>query len=141
MKLTLKKTLKATMLITTAMLGLSSTALASTFDDAVKLYEQGNYQEAARIFKDYAKQGDADAQLYLGLMYAKGQGVAQDYRQAAKWYQKAAEQGNADAQFVVGSFYYLGTGVEKNIKTAKKWIEKGCNNGNQNACDILSKLR
>ena len=93
MKLTLKKTLKATMLITTAMLGLSSTALASTFDDAVKLYEQGNYQEAARIVKDYAERGYATAQYDLGLMYEKGRGVAQDYRQAAKWYQKAAEQG------------------------------------------------
>lgn len=141
MKLTLKKTLKATMLITTAMLGLSSTALAGTPHRAFELYQQGNYKEAARIFKDYAEQGDADAQLFLGLMYEEGQGVAQDYRQAAKWYQKAAEQGDATAQLAVGSFYYLGKGVKKNIKTAKKLWEKACNNGNQDACEILSKFR
>jgi len=40
-----------------------------------------------------AEQGDAGAQLSLGLMYAIGQGVPRDYAQAAAWYRKAAEQG------------------------------------------------
>ena len=206
MKLTLKKTLKTTMLITTAMLGLSATALAtgtdafkqsislqglsfeeqlakvryiannkyanmtgeeqeifleevnrtikaktnpdhrhqlaaaslgfetggtqtSTYDDAVKLYKQGNYQEAARIFKDYAEQGNADAQYNLGLMYKKGQGVAQDYRQAAKWYQKAAEQGDVDAQFNLGLMYVNGQGVAQDYRQAAKWWQKAAEQG------------
>ena len=141
MKLTLKKTLKATMLITTAMLGLSSTALADTFADAVRLDKQGNYKEAARIYKDYAEQGNVDAQYNLGLMYYSGEGVAQDYRQAAKWWQKAAEQGHAQAQNNLGALYEYGKGVKKNIKTAKKWYEKACNDGYQKACNNLSDLK
>ena len=48
MKFTLKKTLKATMLITTAMLGLASTATVAmakeTLSDAYRLSEQGNHK-------------------------------------------------------------------------------------------------
>ena len=141
MKLTLKKTLKATMLITTAMLGLSSTALAETFADAVRLDEQGNYKEAARIYKDLAERGNSSAQYNLGLLYYDGQGVAQDYRQAAKWWQKAAEQGYSMSQYGLGILYYSGKGVKKNIKTAKKWWEKACNNDYQKACDKLRMLQ
>jgi TPR repeat protein len=35
--------------------------------------------------------GDADAQLLLGIMYEGGQGVSQDYAEALKWYRKAAK--------------------------------------------------
>jgi hypothetical protein len=52
-----------------------------------------------------AEQGNALAQLGLGVMYAKGQGVPQDYSQAVVWYRKAAEQGDADAQTLVGLMY------------------------------------
>ncbi|GIT24767.1 MAG: hypothetical protein CM1200mP41_08110 [Gammaproteobacteria bacterium] len=40
-----------------------------------------------------AKQGDADAQFSLGVMYEKGEGVAKDNKAAVKWYTLAAEQG------------------------------------------------
>ncbi|EET45193.1 Sel1 repeat protein [Neisseria sicca ATCC 29256] len=46
-----------------------------------------------------AKQGNADAQFNLGLMYDSGRGVRQDYTKAVQWYRKAAEQGVAEAQF------------------------------------------
>jgi TPR repeat protein len=36
-------------------------------------------------------------QIYLGVMYANGQGVAQDYVQAHKWLNLGAASGNADA--------------------------------------------
>jgi hypothetical protein len=37
------------------------------------------------------------AQLSLGNLYAKGQGVAQDFNAAAAWFAKAAARGEADA--------------------------------------------
>ncbi|HEY5139605.1 MAG TPA: hypothetical protein VIJ25_09880, partial [Methylococcales bacterium] len=37
-----------------------------------------------------AEQGDAKAQNDLGVMYANGDGVAQDDKQAAFWFRKAA---------------------------------------------------
>ena len=38
-----------------------------------------------------AEQGDAEAQVSLGKIYAKGQGVQQDYAKAVYWFQKAFE--------------------------------------------------
>ena len=40
-----------------------------------------------------AKAGDPDAQLSLGLMYAKGQGVPQDPAEAVKWFRLVADRG------------------------------------------------
>ena len=54
-------------------------------------------------------QGNATAQLNLGLRYGRGEGVAQDYTQARFWYRKAADQGNALAQGNLGVMYSRGT--------------------------------
>ena len=60
-----------------------------------------------------AGQGEAEAQLFLGRMYDKGEDVKQDYTEAAKWYQKAAEQGKAAAQNNLGYMYHNGEGVKQ----------------------------
>ena len=40
-----------------------------------------------------AEQGNAEAQVNLGVMCHTGQGVPQDYAEAVKWWRLAAEQG------------------------------------------------
>lgn len=45
-----------------------------------------------------AEQGNANAQYFLGAMYDKGEGVAQDKKKAFEWYTKAVGQGNKKAQ-------------------------------------------
>ena len=65
-----------------------------------------------------AEQGDAKAQINLGVMYRNGQGVIQDYKQAVKWYRKAAEQGDATAQYNLGVMYDNGRGVPKDYVMA-----------------------
>ena len=45
-----------------------------------------------------AKQGDADAQYYLGKMYEKGEGVIQDHVLAQMWYNLAASNGNVNGR-------------------------------------------
>jgi TPR repeat protein len=49
-------------------------------------------------YNNAAVQGDAYAQLNIGLLYEYGRGVKQDYSQARAWYQKAADQGNERAK-------------------------------------------
>ena len=58
----------------------------------VTAYEAGNYAQAFRLWQPFAQQGNAEAQYNLGLMYAQGQGVAQDYQQAKIWWQKVLAQ-------------------------------------------------
>ena len=71
-------------------------------EEAIKYFNQKNYENALSLFQYAADQGDARAQNYLGLMYYYGQGVQQDDQQAVQWYRKAAEQGDADAQYYLG---------------------------------------
>ena len=71
-----------------------------------------------------AKQGKAEAQSFLGIMYEKGIGVAQNETEAVKWYRKAAEQGNGRAQSMLGLMYADGHGVAKNEVEAIKWFRK-----------------
>ena len=62
-----------------------------------------DYSEAARLLRQAADKGHAEAQATLGAAYQLGRGVPQDYAQAAAWYKKAAEQGFPFAQNALGS--------------------------------------
>jgi TPR repeat protein len=77
--------------------------------------------------------GCRHAQYRLGLLYASGQGVAQDLRQALAWYRASAEQGYAPAQCVLGNKYALGQGVKQNYKTAFSWYLKAAEQGDARA--------
>ena len=67
-------------------------------------------------------QGDASAQSNVGVMYYKGQGIAQDYREAMKWYRMAAEQRNLEAQFNLGVMYEEGRGFAQDRVRAHMWF-------------------
>ena len=54
--------------------------------------------EAARWFRLAAEQGHAEAQTFLGLIYAEGQGIPQDIAQAHAWLNIAAAQGDETAK-------------------------------------------
>ena len=64
------------------------------FQDGVAAVERGDYATALREWRPLARQGVAQAQYNLGLMYGKGQGVPQDYVLAHLWFNLAAAQGN-----------------------------------------------
>ena len=68
------------------------------FDEGLRAYKKSDYGTALAKFRPLAEQGDADAQFYMGGMYATGRGVPQDYQEAVKWFRKAAEQGHAGAE-------------------------------------------
>src|SRR5581483_1338393 len=58
-----------------------------------------------------AEAGDAAAQFNLAVLYARGDGVAQDYARAASWFREAAINGNVPAQFNLGVLYERGLGM------------------------------
>jgi len=63
-----------------------------------RAYFSRDYATALKEFPPLARQGNADAQFHLGVMYEFGEGVPQDYKEAARWYRLAADQGDAHAQ-------------------------------------------
>jgi len=97
-------------------------ALAGDFEDGVAAYEQKDYATALTKFRSAAQQGYKEAQYNLGVMYSKGQGVAQDYKEAVRWYQLAAKQGFAEAQHNLGRMYGLGQGVLQDYTRAHMWL-------------------
>ena len=88
--------------------------------------------EEVRLFKETkikAEQGDAKAQVNLGVMYHEGEGVPKDYKEAAKWYRKAAEQGDDWMQYILGLMYSKGQGVPQDYVEAAKWFRKAAEQG------------
>ncbi len=119
-------------------------AIAEPFADATKAYHSGDYETAYWLIKPLAEAGLPEAQLNLGLLYEKGQGVPQDYAEALKWnrkaaeqgnakalewFHKAAEQGNADAQFHLGLMYDKRLGVAQDYAEAVKWYREAAEQG------------
>lgn len=96
-------------------------AVGEQFEDGVAAYDRGDYATALQLFQSLADQGLAEAQFDLAILYANGQGVAQDYVEAAKWYRLAAEQGVAGAQFNLGLLYEFGHGIPQDYASAEKW--------------------
>lgn len=87
-----------------------------------------------------AAQGDAEAQLRLGLRYAEGDGVIQNDREAAKWLELAAKQGLAEAQYHYGLMLLKGRGVVQDYHAAFNWIEKPARRGYAKAQYSLGEL-
>ncbi len=61
------------------------------YQSGVAAFERGNYESARKILAPLARDGDGNAQYYLGLMYSEGRGVTRDTAAALEWFTCAAE--------------------------------------------------
>lgn len=105
-------------------------------------YQRGEYAAAYQELRPAAERGDADAQLFLGMMYVKGQHVAEDWGKALFWTQRAAQQGQADAQFLLGSMYRDGgAGVPRDFVLAYTWYNLASAGGNASAAELRDQLQ
>ena len=84
-----------------------------------------------------AELGDADAQVALAFMYAKGINTERDEAAAARWYLMAAKQDNVTAQFNLGVIHAKGRGVERDFREASYWYAKAAEQGDPAAQAIL----
>jgi len=70
------------------------------------------------------KARDANAEMQLAILYAKGEGVTQDYTIAANLFRAAADQGMTRAQYDLGVLYERGRGVPVDLTQAANWYLK-----------------
>ena len=108
-----------------------------------RAFQSGDYATALKEWTVLAKQGHAEAQSALGVMYRKGHGVAQDYKETVKWFRRSAEQGHAEAQSDLGLMFAGGRGVIQDSVYAHMWINIAASNGYALAMknrDILEKM-
>src|SRR5262249_13531904 len=97
-------------------------------------------QDEVANLRRFADQGNAEAQLFLGLIYETGDGVPRNHAEAAKWYRLAADQGNAEAQLFLGLIYETGDGVPRNHAEAAKWYRLADDHGNADAQSLLGSI-
>lgn len=113
---------------------------AQDFNKGLKYYSAGDFTAAFSELYPLADTGDADAQLLIGTMYYKGEGVDADSMRAVEWLSKSANQDQADAQASLGSFYINGIGVPQSYREAVYWSTMAAENGGAQGQLLLGTL-
>lgn len=98
-------------------------------ESAANALKSGNYGQALTLAQPLAENGNADAQLLMGIMYMRGLGVSKDTSKAYDMYLKAAEQGQAAAMHNLASMHYRGEGIPINFSEAREWNRKAAESG------------
>ena len=107
-----------------AVLGTPAWAGSNECKDAFALRDR-DYDRALSECQRMARQGNAGAQVILGMLYEEGRGgYLPNYGKAAKWYRQAAEHGIPEAQWSLARLYVLGRGVLQDYAEAIKWYER-----------------
>jgi TPR repeat protein len=103
-------------------------------------YNGGWVRAAFDALRAAAACGNADAQVNLGYMYARGQGTAPDQQEALRLYRLSAAQGNGEGMNALGYKYQYGTGVAIDLAQAISWYCRAIERGNPRAFNNLALL-
>ncbi len=68
---------------------------------AIEDFEKDRYEEALPLFEKLAREGNAEAMYYLGMMYYEGWGVDKDLDKAIEWWKRANRRGSLDAKYML----------------------------------------
>jgi len=104
-----------------ALLACASLCVGADFQAGKRACDQGDYAGALKQWLPIAKQGNQEAQVCVGFMYATGKGVPPSIKQALPWFRLSAKAGNPRAEFVLGQVYARGLGVRQSNNEAAKW--------------------
>ncbi len=86
-----------------------------------------------------AQQGDANAQMALGLRYLMGNGLAADEALAEEWFLKSAQQNNVVAQVALATMLAFESD-RQDLPAAAMWFSKAADAGNVQAMSELVRL-
>lgn len=106
----------------------------------IEAYGRKDFTTALHEFYGSARAGDPKSAYYLGLMFARGEGVPRDSAQADYWFEQSASRGNSDAQRDFASMLWQGNYLALNRERALHWYEKAADNGNAEAQYFLARL-
>lgn len=87
-----------------------------------------------------ARDGNAEAQFRLGVMFGNGDGVALDYTQACEWLERAAAQGHVNALITLGWIYANGTGVDADEARARAYYLRAAELGSAKAQYVVGTM-
>jgi len=102
-----------------------------------ELYEEGNLQEAFKVFLRASRLGNPQAQVNLANMYDSGDGVEQDREVAAHWYKLAIRKKVPEAAYNLAVSYQQ----QGKTKWSKYWFSRAAEMGDEDAMAELAKGR
>ena len=109
-------------------------------------YRQGlgvppDMKESARWMQRAAQGGNAQAQYYIGTMYAMGEGgFPVDFKEAVRFFRLGAEQGHEGCMARLGSHYEFGEGVPQDYVVAHMWYHLASAAGDRDAAAIREEV-
>ncbi len=99
--------------------------------------ELGSKCKAVTLYTKAANLGSDSAMFNLGLMYSKGEGVAQSTTAAIEWYEKGVALGNSGSMNNLGAICCDAVGTERNYPRALELYSKAVELGNATAmCNL-----
>lgn len=123
------------------LLSLASLAQADTLEDARAALAKRDFTAAMPILLQLARDGNAEAQYQLGVIYGRGNAAApEDDVAAAKYYRMAAEQGHEGAQARTALMYAYACGVARDDAEAAKWFKRSADNGAEGSMFHLGRM-
>ncbi|MET3900566.1 TPR repeat protein [Devosia sp. UYZn731] len=100
--------------------------------DAAYFVDEGktpDYEYAFKMYSLASEASDAYSINRMGLMYDRGEFVAQDFDKAFAAYKQAADLGLAAAMNNVANMYQAGDSVEQDYREALRWYQKAADGG------------
>lgn len=87
----------------------------NSYDEAVSLYEEGDYNKALTIFSDLEGYKDSDS-MYYACYYGLGEEsfLSGDYKDAVTYFEKAGDYNDSEERYDE-SLYYVGQSYENNL--------------------------
>ena len=104
------------------------------FQEARKVFLQGDVVGAMPLLRKAADEGHAPAQVMLAQILDK----AEFDKEAVEYFRKAALQGNADGEFGLGTMYAGGEGVSRDPQEALRWYRLAAGRGHDRAILVLA---
>ncbi len=108
--------------------GPSRKELAKNFEDAEMNLENGNIDEAIRLYTTCAKHGIVEAQRKLGDIYKSEDGFI-DSKKAIYWYKSAIQNGDLWAAYNLSQLYLDDDFAECSQEESVKWLKYAVDNG------------
>jgi hypothetical protein len=133
--------IRTSSLLALLIMWVTSTVALADFEQASKVYKDGDLKAALSEFSNLARGGDPRSMYNLGNMHRKGEGTPVDMESAAQLYQAAAERGHALAQNALGIMYATGQGLEPNDIEAYAWFTVSALQGNLEAKENVERAR
>jgi len=129
--------------------GVPGASASLEFEEALALFDAGDYATAHQRLLGLAERGHAAAMVMVAGDFYGGRGVAPDYYAARAWglrataestpadferalahWRSLAESGDPLAQMVLGTWYNSGFGVPMDEAEAFRWIQRSADQGN-----------